>query len=301
MPTVKDKDAPTDFVPPHGKGKDVPTPETISQDSSPHNSEKEVAQEFAMNCWVDQGRAANKNSRWWTMSSKPLICPLTGFPINLLPYPPFKFREQPHEPTPHALVDGKFLALYIISSGSYFVNGRQLHHNELVALGKYISRCTLGPFRPEQYYALEEYAQQPDLSDMDRFAAIQGLQQMRTAASIELSKLQRIQERRMEVLRSGDAPKKLSRPGISKKSCGKENIGGEGPCDSGFKSVCKAEKLGKWSYGQLQEDWSSSCHYSCTLEETAVCSIIQSVDESKSTCLQLETPPGLEMLGRVSC
>merc|ERR1711970_958036 len=35
-------------------------------------------------------KSTSKNNRWWATSRKPLTCPLSHFPISLLPYPPFK-------------------------------------------------------------------------------------------------------------------------------------------------------------------------------------------------------------------
>jgi len=63
-------------------------------------------------------KAASNPNRWWTLSRIILTCPLTGFPIHLLPYPPFKLRVHADKPWPHVLVDGKFLALHLIGFDS---------------------------------------------------------------------------------------------------------------------------------------------------------------------------------------
>lgn len=67
-----------------------------------------------------------KGGRWWTQSTALQMCPLARFPIGMLPYPPFKFRKDPTRADPHRLVDGKYLALLLISSGDLEVCGRGL-------------------------------------------------------------------------------------------------------------------------------------------------------------------------------
>jgi hypothetical protein len=95
-------------------------------------------------------KLASKSNRWWTSTRLPLTCRLSGFPINLLPYPPFKLRVNANEPNPHSLVDGKFLALRVIASGSLAVRGQgqDLSPSEITTLGQYMQKCKLGPFRP---------------------------------------------------------------------------------------------------------------------------------------------------------
>jgi hypothetical protein len=207
--------------------RDAPTPDPIHPEVTQSKTKSKRAA-----FWTDQLDAGHENailaqkicqlpvgkksSRWWTMSSRPLICPLTGFPINLLPYPPFKLRLQAHQPTPHALADGKFLALFLISSGSLVVNNRTLELSEVSAVGQYISRCKLGPFRPELAFALAKDVQSPELSESERQRAAEELSQMRSAARSELGKLRRIQEQRLQQLQqqltSGDgiSPSKTS-------------------------------------------------------------------------------------------
>lgn len=140
-------------------------------------------------------KPAGKPNRWWTLSH--VLCPLSGFPIALLPYPPFKLRMQADKNNPHALVDGRFLALRLISSGSLVVNGRCLQPAEVAALEEYIHRCKLGRLHPEHAMTLAEYAKNPELSRAERQKARQELRQLRTAAKTEFRKLKQIQEKRL--------------------------------------------------------------------------------------------------------
>jgi hypothetical protein len=142
-------------------------------------------------------KAASNSKRWWTLSKYPSACPLTGFPINLLPYPPFKLCMQAGERFPHTLVDGKYLALHIISCGSLFVIGRSLEQDEVTALSQYMHRCKLGPFRPEHALQLAKDAESPALEQHERCRAAQELSKLRAAAEAELIKLRRIQMQRL--------------------------------------------------------------------------------------------------------
>jgi hypothetical protein len=154
-----------------------------------------------MNKSIDQEAAkhamkmASKSSRWWSAAQH--VCPLSGFPISLLPYPPFKLRMQAGKANPHALVDGRFLALQLVASGSLMIWGRCLQPTEITALGQYIRRCKLGPFPPERAIRLEEDAKNPELSYAQQQEAFQKLQQLRTDAKAEFRKLKMIQENRI--------------------------------------------------------------------------------------------------------
>jgi hypothetical protein len=142
-------------------------------------------------------KIAGHPNRWWTVSRFPLTCPLSGFPINLLPYPPFKLQLLAGKPNPNELVDGKFMALLLISTGNYTVNGRPLEDSEIMALGEHIQRCKLGSFRPDHALALAKDACNPEASLEEQSRAVQALQQLQGAAKVELDKLRRIQEERL--------------------------------------------------------------------------------------------------------
>lgn len=136
------------------------------------------------------------SGRWWASSESQLLCPLTQFPIRLLPYPPFKLRLDPNNSGAHRLMDGKFLAMQIISTGSHFAGTRELTASDLKALDDYIHRCKLGPFRPGRMAALvEEVNSAP--SSQQREQAARNLQKLRLTARQELGKLRRIQGNRL--------------------------------------------------------------------------------------------------------
>ncbi|CAJ1327879.1 unnamed protein product [Effrenium voratum] len=128
--------------------------------------------------------------RWWAKPTSPLLCPLSGFPTCLLPYPPFKLRVDPSRATPHCLVDGKFLALRCIVTGQYAACGRELQETDIIALDEYVHRCKLGPFRPSRALDLQTAASHGDQK------AAEDLKRLLAAAHAELGKLKRIQENR---------------------------------------------------------------------------------------------------------
>jgi len=142
--------------------------------------------------------AAGNNSRlrWWSRPDLPLLCPLTRFPICLLPYPPFKLRIDPKRSSPHRLVDGKFLAIHIIATGTATACGRELQASDLSALEDYVHRCKLGPFRPGRAAALLEEVKTAESPERRRQAA-EERERFVTAARAELGKLRRIQENRL--------------------------------------------------------------------------------------------------------
>eukprot|EP00439_Symbiodinium_sp_Y106_P044495 s168_g5.t1 len=144
-------------------------------------------------------KSGDGNSRWWTRSRQQLMCPLTNFPIQLLPYPPFKLRTEPWKQTPHTLVDGKFLALQLIANGRSGPGIRELLPSDLTALDEYIHRCKLGPFRPGVARGLAEQTQTAP-TQAERARASKELQKLRSKTRSELGKLRRIQENRLAQL-----------------------------------------------------------------------------------------------------
>lgn len=79
-------------------------------------------------------------SRWWTTVTE--MCPLSGFPICMLPYPPLKLQKQGV-----TLVDGVFLVLQVLATWRFEAAGNPLGSSEIVAIDAYMKRCKLGPFR----------------------------------------------------------------------------------------------------------------------------------------------------------
>lgn len=81
--------------------------------------------------------------RWWADLSD--LCPLSGFPIAHLPYPPFKLQVAKGQG--HNFFDGQFLMLHILSSFSFEISGRSLTQQEIQALDGHVKKCKLSPFR----------------------------------------------------------------------------------------------------------------------------------------------------------
>mmetsp|Transcript_66127 Transcript_66127/g.121975 ORF Transcript_66127/g.121975 Transcript_66127/m.121975 type:complete len:545 (+) Transcript_66127:66-1700(+) len=96
-------------------------------------------------------QTAFSSARWWVEVSE--VCPLSGFPIALLPYPPYKFQlgvsagSAGKSKEAVKLVDGPFLVLQVLSTWHFEVLGRQLTGTDITSLDKYMKRCKLGPFR----------------------------------------------------------------------------------------------------------------------------------------------------------
>ncbi|CAE7809309.1 RHBDL3 [Symbiodinium sp. CCMP2456] len=141
-------------------------------------------------------KPANGNVRWWTRPSAPLLCPLSGFPTCLLPYPPFKLRVDPTRSAPHRLVDGKYLAMTCIVTGRFVACGRELQTSDISALDDYIHRCKLGPYRPGRAVVLMQQAASSPTAEQ-RDSATQELERFVASARAELGKVRRIQENRL--------------------------------------------------------------------------------------------------------
>eukprot|EP00403_Amphidinium_massartii_P046528 CAMPEP_0178464008 /NCGR_PEP_ID=MMETSP0689_2-20121128/50624_1 /TAXON_ID=160604 /ORGANISM="Amphidinium massartii, Strain CS-259" /LENGTH=539 /DNA_ID=CAMNT_0020090903 /DNA_START=122 /DNA_END=1741 /DNA_ORIENTATION=+ len=92
------------------------------------------------------GRSA---ARWWT--EVPDVCAVTGFPIRLLPYPPFKLQRRAGvDGAPESgawLVDGPCVVLKVLASWKFEVLGAPLTMSDISNLDAYMKRCKLGPFR----------------------------------------------------------------------------------------------------------------------------------------------------------
>lgn len=157
----------------------------------------------------DKGKGKGKEKtpgsvRWWTRPTSPLLCPLSGFPTCLLPYPPFKLRVDPAKSTPHRLVDGKFLAMTCIVTGRYSACGRELESSDISALDDYIHRCKLGPYRPSRGISLAQQAAHG--TPEERETAAQELEKFAAAARNELGKVRRIQENRLVQIKQALPP-----------------------------------------------------------------------------------------------
>mmetsp|Transcript_31276 Transcript_31276/g.57251 ORF Transcript_31276/g.57251 Transcript_31276/m.57251 type:complete len:582 (+) Transcript_31276:168-1913(+) len=136
-------------------------------------------------------------ARWWTES--PGECPLSGFPVSMLPHPPFRFRAEPNSSGRYRLVDGQYLALDVLATWRFEALGRQLTIKDINALDAYIKRCKLGPWRLGEAMSL--------FSDGSSDAHNK-LEALRRSARRKLEDLRRIQQRRkLQVSTSGSVPK----------------------------------------------------------------------------------------------
>jgi len=89
------------------------------------------------------GQQGSRKGRWWTQL--PDVCPITHFPVSMLPYPPHKL---PMGQKRYVLVDGFFLALQVLETWNFEVlRGRVLVNEDLRELDNYMKRCKLGSFR----------------------------------------------------------------------------------------------------------------------------------------------------------
>eukprot|EP00929_Paragymnodinium_shiwhaense_P002987 TRINITY_DN103349_c0_g1_i1.p1 TRINITY_DN103349_c0_g1~~TRINITY_DN103349_c0_g1_i1.p1 ORF type:complete len:396 (-),score=95.73 TRINITY_DN103349_c0_g1_i1:291-1478(-) len=152
----------------------------------------------AMNATLAAAAATAANSKhssqWWTKLA--LLCPLTEFPIAMLPYPPFKFRVDANSPNSVALVDGKSLAMQVILSDKPWACGRALQTADMKALDAYIHRCKLGAFQPSRAAALKKKFEEAQ-DEAERSRAHMELEQFVEYARSESKKLRRIQQNRL--------------------------------------------------------------------------------------------------------
>lgn len=140
------------------------------------------------------GNGRNASSLcWWTHSDVSLLCPVTQFPICMLPYPPFKLCVDSNTSW---LLDGKSLALKFIVSGSVSVCGKALLPSDIVALDSFFQRCKLGPFQPGRLAALQnDVAEAVDPEEKAR--KVEEMKLFQAAARTELKKIRRIQLNRL--------------------------------------------------------------------------------------------------------
>lgn len=148
---------------------------------------------------------------WWRKPEVSLSCPLTGFPISWLPYPPFKLRVDPHRSSPHKLADGKYLVVQIIATGSFVACGRELLASDIQALDDYVQKCKLGPHRPGKFLALLQEADNPATQPARRVQVRQEIEKMSAIAQFEWARLRRIQENRLQQLGSEAGAPSLER------------------------------------------------------------------------------------------
>jgi len=125
------------------------------------------------------------SSRWWTAVKE--TCPLSGFPIAGLPYPPFKFRDGARR-AQLLLVDAQYLTLSVMSTLEFHALGRPLTSEDIQAVDAHMKRCKLGNFRVG-------HAQQ--LCHTIGPEAAQQLKALQLRAHKRLKNLQHIQQTRL--------------------------------------------------------------------------------------------------------
>mmetsp|Transcript_113001 Transcript_113001/g.292171 ORF Transcript_113001/g.292171 Transcript_113001/m.292171 type:complete len:259 (-) Transcript_113001:104-880(-) len=129
--------------------------------------------------------------RWWNESSH--ICPVSGFPVNMLPYPPFKFRVG--KEGRQYFIDGKFLALQLIVGERALVQDHELQPIDVRALDSYMRRNKLGQHRPSRLAELVKAVAAGNSADRAR--AQEKLRHFRAEAHKALGRLRRIQTMRL--------------------------------------------------------------------------------------------------------
>lgn len=126
--------------------------------------------------------------RWWADLSD--LCPLSGFPIAHLPYPPFKLQVAKGQG--HNFFDGQFLMLHILSSFNFEISGRSLMQQEIQALDGHVKKCKLSPFRLSRALELLYLVGQGNAH------AQQEMAELRSKAAKKLGALKHIQRARLQ-------------------------------------------------------------------------------------------------------
>ncbi|CAK9092221.1 Diacylglycerol O-acyltransferase 2B (Diglyceride acyltransferase 2B) (MrDGAT2B) [Durusdinium trenchii] len=139
-----------------------------------------------------------EGDRWWTRTGT-VMCPLTHFPIRLLPYPPFKLRSEAPKSSPHILIDGKYLAMQLIVNGKAPAGIREMTDQDIIALDGYMQRCKLCPWRPRMAQNLAREMMSAPTQEL-RTEAAQELRAIRSKTRAELKKLSAIQDNRLAKL-----------------------------------------------------------------------------------------------------
>jgi len=161
---------------------------------------------------------------WWRRpsASMPLLCPLTGFPICFLPYPPFKVHVDGNPLSSRRFVDGKFLAMRCIMTGQLtgkFANGQDVSFFDIGALDAYIRRCKLGQCRTSDAAALTQEVMYGATAE-DRKKATQELERFTLHICDELKKLQHIQTSRLQMIKKALPPHMQAMLRDLQQSCG---------------------------------------------------------------------------------
>lgn len=135
----------------HGQSMYSPHSESIAPTdtsaSFPHSPLKEGSSDD--NDAQDADKSYQHETNWWKFIS--LICPVCNFPINALPYPPYKLRLKSGK---RVLVDGLFLVVQVLSTFVFEVCGAELTVRDMETLDAHLKRCNFGRFRLSEAVAL---------------------------------------------------------------------------------------------------------------------------------------------------
>jgi hypothetical protein len=151
---------------------------------------------------LTQQQASGPDHWWKDLSTEE--CALTGFPLSLLPYPPFHFRMDPNDPDTCQGVDAKYLVLQVMATGEFKACGRDLVESDIAALDQHVRRCNLGRFRLSNFIRLQNNVIQAR-SVEERASAQNALRSEQEDARKQFRKLQHIQNHRMKDLKKGKA------------------------------------------------------------------------------------------------
>lgn len=142
-----------------------------------------------------QQQASGPDHWWKDLSSEE--CAITGFPLSMLPYPPFHFRMDPNDPETCKAVDAKFLVLQVIATGEFKACGRNLVDSDVAALDQHVRRCNLGRFRLGNFLRLQNNVTEAHSAE-ERASALSALRSEQEDARKQLRKLQHIQSHRLK-------------------------------------------------------------------------------------------------------
>ncbi|CAK0876588.1 unnamed protein product, partial [Prorocentrum cordatum] len=125
--------------------------------------------------------------RWWRDIAE--VCPLSGFPVSMLPYPPYKLHARAERSKDGVrLVDGPYLVLQVLATWDFAVIGQALTASDITSLDLYMKQCKLGPFRLGTALELQRDGAP---------AALRELQALRARARRRLESVQHIQRVRL--------------------------------------------------------------------------------------------------------
>mmetsp|Transcript_76669 Transcript_76669/g.159516 ORF Transcript_76669/g.159516 Transcript_76669/m.159516 type:complete len:472 (+) Transcript_76669:177-1592(+) len=126
------------------------------------------------------------DGKWWTLTHD--ICPISHFPVRLLPYPPFRITRADRS---YFLCDGLTLALQALLTGNYQAVDHPLSEREILALDRHLKKCKLARYRLQPAMRLQQ-----DHSD----EACEALRRLRALAQEKLESVRSIQSTRLQRL-----------------------------------------------------------------------------------------------------